>query len=226
MFKPNPNAMVAGGQALRKLQGYEGSALMNGPGIFKRSEREPAAWPCVAYKNTAKGTSSKSGSSPSLDIESAGPLDFQASRSSFVYYLHRLQYFVIVPKQACTILKINWAPAATVAGLKAASLPSSFLSSKFPSASLNFPLQQHLPVCLGRCDRIRILMVTGVITSYFYWLHRRNDNNRAVESPPLASRHMRPSCIEVSGSLWNLCYGTWHPTFQTAAWELALQTWP
>lgn len=54
MFKPNPNAMLAGGQALRKLRGYEGSALMNGPGIFKRSEREPAAWPCVAYKNTAK----------------------------------------------------------------------------------------------------------------------------------------------------------------------------
>lgn len=43
MFKPNPNAMVAGGQALRKPLGYEGSAFMNGPGDLKRSEREPAA---------------------------------------------------------------------------------------------------------------------------------------------------------------------------------------
>lgn len=43
MFKPNPNAMVAGGQALRKLLGYEGSVFMIGPGDFKRSEREPAA---------------------------------------------------------------------------------------------------------------------------------------------------------------------------------------
>lgn len=43
MFKPNLNAMVAGGQALRKLLGYEGSTFMNSPGDFKRSEREPAA---------------------------------------------------------------------------------------------------------------------------------------------------------------------------------------
>lgn len=181
-------------------------------------------WP---IKTQLRGTHSKSGSSPSLDIESAGPLtlDFRTSRPSAVYYLQRLQYFVIVPRQACTILKINWATAATVAGLTTASLPSSFLSSTFPSASLDFPLQQHLPVCLGRGDqnphgnKWSYAILTGMAAQ------KKQQNNRAVENPPLASRHMCPSCIGVSGPLWNLYCGTWHPTFQTADSKQALQSW-
>lgn len=166
-------------------------------------------WP---IKTQLRGTRSKSGSSPSLDIESAGPLtlDFRTSRPSAVYYLQRLQYFVIVPRQACTILKINWAPAATVAGLTTASLPSSFLSSTFPSASLDFPLQQHLPVCLGRGDqnphgnKWSYAILTGMAAQ------KKQQNNRAVENPPFGFQ------AHVSFLHW----GLWS-TVEPVLWNMA-----